>query len=86
MATTRQVHKKSQVLRMLLNSGVIRHAADDPPYSSDPRYAGRLRNRMPMSSRTHESSIHSIDAGLHGRPRRSWTTTMLDVIDEFRRG
>jgi len=71
---------------MLLNSGVIRHAADDPPYSSDPRYVGRLRSRMPMSSRAHESSIHSIDAGLHGRPRRSWTTTLLDVIEEFRRG
>ena len=59
-----RAQRRSQALRMLLSSGVVRHAAQDPPYLTDPRYAGHLRGRMSASVLARGTSVHSTERGL----------------------
>ncbi len=75
-APSKRTTLKTQALRMLMTSGVIRSASTEPPSLVTERFSSRL---VEAGHDTSSGHLH------HGRVCAEWRSTVFDIVRDFSR-
>ncbi len=78
-----RTQQKSQALRMLLTSGVIRGANVDPPGISDPRFQRNPTRSIYTGRMVHANPVHATGHRRHLELFTQWHSTFVDILKEF---
>lgn len=83
--TPERIGRKSQALRMMWTSGVIRSAASDPPCITNPQPMPCSLRNLPREKFVYARPIHVVEHSHHTSMFAHWHTTFIDILKEFGR-